>query len=274
MVYGILRLINFAHGDVYMLGAFMGLFASRWFRAAEDPSPIKAMLVLLTSMALCAVIGMVIERLAYKPVRKSPRLSALITAIGVSLLLENGGVLLFGASPRFFPQIVEARNIPLGMGVTLSNQQLIVLVVSFGLMFALRWLVLFTKVGKAMQAVSHNHMAASLMGISVDRIITFTFMIGSALAAAAGVLVALQSPKIEPYMGILPGLKAFVAAVLGGIGNIPGAVVGGLVMGVAEVLVTGYLSPTYRDAIAFILLIVILLVRPAGIFGKAVAEKV
>jgi branched-chain amino acid transport system permease protein len=141
-------------------------------------------------------------------------------------------------------------------------------------MLALRWLVTSTRVGKAMQAVSHNHMAASLMGISVDRIVTFTFMIGSALAAAAGVLVALQSPKIEPYMGILPGLKAFVAAVLGGIGNIPGAVVGGLVMGVAEVLVTGYLSPTYRDAIAFVLLIVILLVRPAGIFGKAVSEKV
>ena len=221
-----------------------------------------------------AAIGMVIERLAYKPVRKSPRLSALITAIGVSLLIENGGVLVFGASPRFFPQIVEQRNIALPFGVTISNQQVIVLVVAFGLMLALRWLVLHTRVGKAMQAVSHNHMAASLMGISVDRIISFTFMIGSALAAAAGVLVALQSPKIEPYMGILPGLKAFVAAVLGGIGNIPGAVVGGLVMGIAEVLVTGYLSPTYRDAIAFVLLIVILLVRPAGIFGKAVAEKV
>jgi branched-chain amino acid transport system permease protein len=274
MVYGILRLINFAHGDVYMLGAFMGLFASRWFHAAQEPSPVKAMLVLLTSMLLCALIGLVIERLAYKPVRRSPRLSALITAIGVSLLLENGGVLLFGASPRFFPQIVEARNIPLGMGVVLSNQQLIVLVVSFGLMYALRHLVLFTRVGKAMQATSHNPLAASLMGISVDRIISFTFMIGSALAAAAGVLVALQSPKIEPYMGILPGLKAFVAAVLGGIGNIPGAVAGGLIMGVAEVLVTGYLSPTYRDAIAFVLLIVILLVRPAGIFGKAVTEKV
>jgi branched-chain amino acid transport system permease protein len=274
MVYGILRLINFAHGDIYMLGAFMGLFAARWFNAAGDPSPVKAVLVLLTSMALCALFGMLIERLAYKPVRKSPRLSALITAIGVSLLIENGGVLVFGASPQFFPQIIPQKNIALGLGVTLSNQQLIVLVVSVLLMFGLRMLVMHTRVGKAMQAVSHNHMAASLMGISVDRIITFTFMIGSSLAAAAGVLVALQSPKIEPYMGIMPGLKAFVAAVLGGIGNIPGAVVGGLVMGVAEVLVTGYISPTYRDAIAFVLLIVILLVRPAGIFGKAVTEKV
>jgi branched-chain amino acid transport system permease protein len=160
------------------------------------------------------------------------------------------------------------------MGVVISNQQVIGLAVSLALMIGLRTLVLHTKVGKAMQAVSHNHMAASLMGISVDRIVTFTFMIGSALAAAAGVLVALQSPKIEPLMGIMPGLKAFVAAVLGGIGNVPGAVVGGLVMGVAEVMVTGYLSSTYRDAIAFVLLIVILLVRPAGIFGKAVTEKV
>ncbi len=274
MVYGILRLINFAHGDIYMLGAFIGLYTSRWLRAGEDPSPVKAMLVLLASMALSAVIGMVIERLAYKPVRKSPRLAALITAIGVSLLLENGGVLVFGADPKFFPQLIPSHTIKLGMGVTMSNQQLIVIVVSLVLMFALRVLVTKTRVGKAMQAVSHNHMAASLMGISVDRIITFTFMIGSALAAAAGVRVALQSPKIEPYMGIMPGLKAFVAAVLGGIGNIPGAVVGGLVMGIAEVLVTGYLSPTYRDAIAFVLLIVILLVRPAGIFGKAVTEKV
>jgi branched-chain amino acid transport system permease protein len=248
MVYGILRLINFAHGDIYMLGAFIGLYTSRWLHAGTDPSPAKALLVLLTSMVVSALIGVVIERFAYKPVRRSPRLSALITAIGVSLLLENGGVLVFGADPKFFPQLIPSHNIALGLGVTLSNQQLIVLVVSLVLMVLLRVLVLYTRVGKAMQAVSHNHMAASLMGISVDRIITFTFMIGSALAA--------------------------VAAVLGGIGNIPGAVVGGLVMGVAEVLVTGYISPTYRDAIAFVLLIVILLVRPAGIFGKAVSEKV
>jgi branched-chain amino acid transport system permease protein len=274
MVYGILRLINFAHGDVYMLGAFIGLYASRWLRAGEDPSPVKAMLVLLISMVLSALIGLIIERFAYKPVRRSARLSALITAIGVSLLLENGGVLVFGADPRFFPQLIPSHNLTLAPGVTMSNQQLIVIVVSIVLMLLLRLLVTTTRVGKAMQAVSHNHMAASLMGISVDRIISFTFMIGSALAAAAGVLVALQSPKIEPYMGIMPGLKAFVAAVLGGIGNIPGAVVGGLVMGIAEVLVTGYGLSTYRDAIAFVLLIVILLVRPAGIFGKAVPEKV
>ena len=274
MVYGILRLINFAHGDVYMLGAFFGLFAARWLGAARDPNPLRALLVLTASMVACGVVGFVIERFAYKPVRRSSRLAALITAIGVSLLLENGGILLFGPDPKFFPQIIPPRNIPLGGGVTISNQQIIILVVSVVLMLGLRSIVLYTKVGKAMRAVSHSHTAAALMGISVDRIISFTFVLGSVLAAAAGVLVALQNPKIEPLMGIMPGLKAFVAAVLGGIGNVPGAVLGGLVMGIAEVMVVGYLSPTYRDAIAFVLLIVILLVRPAGILGKAAAEKV
>jgi branched-chain amino acid transport system permease protein len=230
--------------------------------------------VLLVSMAACGIVGMVIEQLAYKPLRKQPRLAALITAIGVSLLLENGGILVFGPDPKFFPQIVQSQNIALGAGVTISNQQVIIIVVSLVLMFALRFIVQRTRVGKAMQAVSHSHTAAALMGISVDRIITYTFMIGSTLAAAAGVLVALQNPKIDPIMGLLPGLKAFVAAVLGGIGNIPGAVIGGLIMGIAEVLVTAYVSPTYRDAIAFVLLIVILLVRPSGILGERTAEKV
>jgi branched-chain amino acid transport system permease protein len=274
MVYGILRLINFAHGDVYMLGAFFAYFASRWTGAAVNPNPVKALLVLLASMVGCGIVGFLIERFAYKPVRRSSRLAALITAIGVSLLLENGGMLLFGADPKFFPQIIPAQSIALGAGVTISNQQIIIIVVSLALMLGLRMIVLYTRVGKAMRAVSYNHTAAALMGISVDRIITFTFVLGSMLAAAAGVLVALQNPKIEPYMGIMPGLKAFVAAVLGGIGNIPGAVLGGLVMGIAEVLVVGYLSPTWRDAIAFVLLILILLVRPAGILGKYVAEKV
>ena len=274
MVYGILRLINFAHGDVYMLGAFFGYFAARWIGAAQDPNPFKAVLVLIASMVACGIVGVIIERCAYKPVRRSSRLAALITAIGVSLLLENGGILVFGPDPKFFPQIIPAHEIRLGLGVTISNQQVIILLVSLVLMVALRAVVLYTRTGKAMQAVSFNHTAAALMGISVDRIITFTFMLGSMLAAAAGVLVALQNPKIEPLMGIMPGLKAFVAAVLGGIGNVPGAVIGGLVMGIAEVLVVGYVSPTYRDAIAFVLLIVILLVRPAGILGQNVAEKV
>jgi len=274
MVYGILRLINFAHGDVYMLGAFSGYYAASAIGASAHPSVAKAFLVLVIAMGVCGLLGVAIERGAYKPVRKSPRLAALITAIGVSLFLENGARLVFGADPKFFPQIIPATNIPLFAGVTISNQQVIIVGVSVALMFALRFIVMYTRVGKAMRAVSHNHTAAALMGISVDRIITFTFLIGSMLAAAAGVLVALQNPKIEPYMGILPGLKAFVAAVLGGIGNIPGAVLGGLVMGIAEVMVVGYGSPTYRDAIAFVLLIVILLVRPSGILGQHAAEKV
>ena len=274
MVYGILRLINFAHGDVYMLGAFFAYFTARWLGAAGGGHLPGAAIVLVAAMVGCGVVGFLIERLAYKPVRRSSRLSALITAIGVSLLLENGGILLFGADPKFFPQIIESHNLSLGAGVTISNQQIIILVVSVALMAALRWIVLYTRTGKAMRAVSHNHMAAALMGISVDRIITFTFVLGSMLAAAAGVLVALQNPKIDPLMGVMPGLKAFVAAVLGGIGNIPGAVLGGLVMGIAEVMVVGYLSPTYRDAIAFVLLILILLVRPAGILGRSTAEKV
>jgi branched-chain amino acid transport system permease protein len=274
MVYGILRLINFAHGDVYMLGAFFGYYAARLTGAAVDPNPFKAAGILLIAMVGCGLVGFLIERFAYKPVRKSSRLAALITAIGVSLLLENGGQILFGADPKFFPQIIRATNIPLGMGVTISNQQVIILVVSLALMLGLRFIVLNTRAGKAMRAVSYSHTAASLMGIPVDRIITFTFVLGSMLAAAAGVLVALQNPKIEPYMGIMPGLKAFVAAVLGGIGNIPGAVLGGLVMGIAEVMVVGYLSPTWRDAIAFVLLIIILLVRPQGLLGQPPAEKV
>ena len=274
MVYGILRLINFAHGDVYMLGAFFAYYSARWYGAAQDPNPMKALLVLVTAMAGCGLAGWIIERAAYRPVRKSSRLAALITAIGVSLLLENGGQIVFGADPKFFPQIIPLKNIPLGGGVTISNQQLIILAVSLGLMGLLRFIVLHTRTGKAMRAVSHSHTAAALMGISVDRIVSFTFVLGSMLAAAGGVLVALKDPKIEPYMGVLPGIKAFVAAVLGGIGNVPGAVLGGLVMGIAEVLVVGYVSPTLRDAIAFVLLIVILLVRPAGLLGKNVAEKV
>ena len=273
MVYGILRLINFAHGDVYMLGAFFGYFFARWTHAQADPNPFKVAGVVLVSMVGCGAVGFVIERFAYKPVRRSSRLAALITAIGVSLLLENGGMLLFGADPKFFPQFIRAQNIPLGLGVTISNQQVIILLVSVLLMLGLRFVVVNTRAGKAMRAVSYSHTAAALMGISVDRIITFTFVLGSMLAAAAGVLVALQNPRIEPYMGIMPGLKAFVAAVVGGIGNIPGAVLGGLIMGVAEVMVVGYVSPTWRDAIAFVLLILILLVRPSGLLGTPPAEK-
>jgi len=274
MVYGILRLINFAHGDIFMLGAFIAYYAAGWFGVQAHPSALGALLVLVTAMTGAGIAGFIIERFAYRPVRKSSRLTALITAIGVSLLLENGGLLVFGTDPRFFPQVATVTKISLGGGVTVTNIQLIILAVSLILMLALRWIVLSTKTGKAMRAVSFNRDAATLMGIDTDKIISFTFVLGAVLAAAAGVLVGLMNPKIDPLMGIMPGLKAFVAAVVGGIGNIPGAVLGGLIMGVSEVLVVGYISSTYRDAIAFILLIVILLFRPSGLLGKHQAEKV
>ena len=275
MVYGILRLINFAHGDIYMVGAFAAYYLARLLHAGgPEPSPLLAAVVLLGSMAICAGLGVAIEFFAYRPVRKSSRLTALITAIGVSLLLENLGIRLFGADPKFFPQLVAPKTIVLADGVIVTNHQITVVVISIVLMVALTLFVQRTKTGKAMRAVSFNRDAASLMGIPVNRIITITFAIGSALAAAAGVLVGLTNPKIEPLMGIMPGVKAFVAAVLGGIGSIPGAVIGGLVMGVSEYLVVGYISSTYRDAIAFVILILVLLVKPAGLLGRNVAEKV
>ena len=274
MVYGILRLINFAHGDIYMVGAFAAYYLARLTHAGgSDPSPVLAVLILLASMVICALLGVAMEYFAYRPVRKSSRLTALITAIGVSLFLENLGIRLFGADPKFFPQLVAPVSISLG-GVMVTNHQITVVVVSVLLMISLSLFIQRTRTGKAMRAVSFNRDAASLMGIPVNRIISVTFAIGSALAAAAGVLVGLTNPKIEPLMGIMPGVKAFVAAVLGGIGSVPGAVIGGLLMGVSEYLVVGYLSSTYRDAIAFIILILVLLVKPAGLFGRNIAEKV
>jgi branched-chain amino acid transport system permease protein len=275
MVYGILRFINFAHGDVYMVGAYLAFYAVGMLSLGTGPAgPGAALLVILIAMAGAAILGIAIERLAYKPVRRQPRLTALITAIGVSLFLENAGILVFGADPKFFPQIIVGRSVRLPGGALVTTHQLLVLGGALVLMVGLNLIVYRTRIGMAMRALSFNRDVASLMGIPTDRIITFTFALGSALAAAAGVLVALSTPKIDPLMGLLPGLKAFVAAVLGGIGSIPGAMIGGLVMGVAETLVSGYISSTYRDAIAFAVLIIILLVRPAGLMGRAVAEKV
>ncbi len=273
MVYGVLRLINFAHGDVYMVGAFAGFYAVKWLGLAQEPTIFGAVVVFLLSMGCCGILGFVIERGAYKPLRKAPRLTALITAIGVSLFLENAGQLIFGADPKFFPQIIAKKDVISSGGIILTNQQVIVLGVSLLLMVSLQLFVLKTKTGKAMRAVSFNREAASLMGISVDRIISITFVLGSALAGAAAILVGLTNPKIEPLMGIMPGIKAFVAAVLGGIGNVPGAMLGGMIMGIAEVMVVGYLSSTYRDAIAFAILILILLFKPSGILGGFTGEK-
>jgi branched-chain amino acid transport system permease protein len=272
MVYGVLRLINFAHGDVYMLGAYVGYYLSRRLKG-DEPSLVGALLVMLGAMLACAVIGVIIERFAYRPVRRAARLTLLITAIGVSLFIENSAQLVFGPDPKFFPSLAPRADFLVG-GVRLTSEQLTVIAVSFILMVLLRFFILKTRTGKAMRAVSFNLDTAKLMGISTDRIIAITFALGSALAAAAGVLIGMQIPKIDPLMGILYGLKAFVAAVLGGIGNVPGAVLGGLLIGTSEVMVVGYLSSTFRDAIAFGILILVLLLRPQGILGRAHKEKV
>jgi branched-chain amino acid transport system permease protein len=272
MVYGVLRLINFAHGDVYMVGAYAGYYLSRRLQGAE-PSLLSALLVMLGSMLACAALGILIERLAYRPVRREARLTLLITAIGVSLFIENVAQLLFGADPKFFPSLApHARYVV--AGVRLTSEQITVIVVSVLLMVFLRFFIMKTRTGKAMRAVSFSLDAARLMGISTDWIISVTFALGSALAAAAGVLIGMQIPKIDPQMGIIYGLKAFVAAVLGGIGSVPGAVLGGLLIGTSEVMVVGYLSAGYRDAIAFAILILVLLLRPQGLLGKVHKEKV
>jgi branched-chain amino acid transport system permease protein len=273
MVYGVLRLINFAHGDVYMLGAFAGYFLANALQLDANPSVLWAILVTIGAMAICAAIGVLIERLAYRPVRHHSRLTALITAIGVSLLLEYGGQVIFGATPRFFPQMIRSQTYVLG-GVQITNQSLLIIVMAVLVMFGLHFIVHRTKIGKAMRATSYNLAVAKLMGINTDRVIAFTFALGSALAAAGGVLVALAIPRIDPLMVLMTGLKAFVAAVLGGIGNIPGAMLGGMLIGLMETGLSATAYSTYRDAVAFGVLILILLFRPAGILGTSASEKV
>jgi branched-chain amino acid transport system permease protein len=230
--------------------------------------------IFLMTLTVCAVMGVIIERLAYRPLRRAPRITALITAIGVSLLLEALAMLIWGTAPQFFRTEFALPTVRLG-GLALNFKYLTILAVSILLMAVLWYVVTRTRMGKAMRAVSFDREAAALMGINVDRVISFTFALGSALAAAAGLLVsAITNVRVDAFAGVLPGLKAFVAAVLGGIGSIPGAVVGGLVMGISETYVTAYGGSTWRDAIAFVLLILILIFRPAGILGRATTEKV
>jgi branched-chain amino acid transport system permease protein len=277
MIYGILRFINFAHGDVFMIGAFSGYYLGIVFSFATAggfASLGMALLILVGSMVVCGLLGFTIEKLVYKPLRKSPKLTILITAIGVSLFLEYGGQLVFGADPKSFPSLLENKPLINLSGAVIGSNPVVVLITAGLLMLVLRIIVMKTKIGTAMRAVSYNPTAASLMGININAVISFTFIIGSSLAGAAGILYGLNYPSIDPLMGILPGLKAFVAAVLGGIGNIPGAALGGMIIGLLETFVTGYISPTYRDAIAFGILILILLVKPTGILGKKEIEKV
>jgi branched-chain amino acid transport system permease protein len=275
MVYGILKLINFAHGDVFMIGAFTGFYAGNFLAKnnAGAPSWVNASIALLLAMVVCGVLGATIERVAYRPLRGFPRIASLITAIGISFLLEYGGQFVFGPDPKFFPTLLEKKVYNFG-GVVTTNYQFIVLGLSIVLMALLQYIVYGTKFGRAMRAVSFNFETASLMGIPTDRVISLTFVLGSVLAAVAGILYGLTYPKIDPLMGIMPGLKAFVAAVLGGIGNVPGAVVGGLLIGIIESFVGGSQFSNFREGIAFVILIVILLFRPSGLFGKYQPEKV
>lgn len=273
MVYGTLQLINFAHGEVYMMGAFAALYLAKATGVDQNPTVPGVLLVALGAMAACAVLGVTIERVAYRPLRKASRLNLLITAIGVSLLLQNVALLSFGALQSFPALLPERQWSPLE-GLIVRSNDLVTLGVTLVLMVLLTFIVERTQMGRAMRAVSHSRDTAALMGIPVNRVVSFTFAIGSVLAGAAAFLIAVDKHLIRPDMGMTGGLKAFVAAVLGGIGSIPGAVAGGLLLGLSETFVSGYLASTYRDAIAFLLLILILLYRPAGLFGKNTVEKV
>lgn len=266
MVYGIIKLINFAHGDIYMVGAYVGFFAITAGQLSIFPA-------LVVSMGVTGLLGVVVERLAYQPLRHAPRISVLITAIGVSFLLEYVSMYFVSPTPRTFPSVFDWAGFSVG-DFTVNGQQLLIFAITFLLMVLLTYIVQRTKIGKAMRAVSFDTETAQLMGIDANRVISVTFGIGSALAAAGGVLVGVYYNSIDPLMGIMPGLKAFVAAVLGGIGVIPGAMAGGLILGVVESLVSGFLSSTFRDAAAFAILILVLLLRPSGLFGKHTQEKV
>lgn len=266
MVYGIAKMINFAHGDIIMVGSYVALL---FFQSSGLP----VWGVIAATAAVSAVLGVTIERLAYKPLRGGSRMSALITTIGVSLMLQNGFLLIFGSSPKPFPNHFTGEGFTLG-GVTVSRLTAITLVVTVVLMVLLTLFVNRTRVGKAMRAVSEDQGAAQLMGINIDTSISITFAIGSALAAVAAVLYSSTYPLITPYMGSMLGLRAFIAAVIGGIGVIPGAMIGGFIIGIAEALIKRYISSAMADAIVFALLIIVLLVKPSGLLGRNEREKV
>ncbi|KJY57748.1 branched-chain amino acid ABC transporter permease [Lactobacillus melliventris] len=266
MVYGIINLINFAHGDIYMLGAFFAYYViNAWH--------FNFITALLSAMIIGAVSGVVIEYFAYRPLRKSPRIAVLITAIGVSFLLENGMSYFVGSNARSFPQVIEQVNYNIG-GVQISNVQILILATALILMVSLQLIIQKTKMGRAMRAVSVDPAAAELVGVNVNHTISFTFALGSALAGAAGILIGLYYNQIDPLMGMTPGIKAFVAAVLGGIGSVPGASLGGFLIGILETFFQSIGLSAYKDAVVYLVLIVILLFLPAGIFGKNTKEKV
>ena len=280
MVYGVLRLINFAHGDVYMLGSYAGLYAAAWLgvtaliKSGQVPGVGAVLLVFAIAMLASALVGVVIERFAYRPLRGASRLSALITAIGVSMLLEYGGQGVFSPVRQPFPDLIPRVFLIKTPLLAVTLKQVVIIGVALGLIIGLRFLVLNTRVGRALRAIALDRQAAALMGINTDRVISFTFALGSALAAAAGILNAVDKGNIEPLMGLMAGLKAFVAAVIGGIGSIPGAALGGFIMAFAEMLVVLFGYSKYQEAVTFALLVGVLIFRPGGLLGRYVPEKV
>ena len=279
MVYGVLKLLNFAHGDLYMVGAYIGFFVIQWFGGATSLSiPVPLLLVIMFALAgvLAGGLGVAIERFAYRPLRDAPRIAPLITAIGVSFFLENAALLLFGANYRIYntPDFINPHSgISIG-SVTINSVQILVLVMGLILMVGLQQLVHRTKLGKQMRAVAADREAAEMLGVNVNFTIAVTFFLGSALAGVAGVMAGLLFNQVTNTIGFIAGLKAFTAAVVGGIGSIPGAMLGGLLIGLAESFVTGYLSSTYSNLLVFLLLIAVMLVRPSGLLGQAQLQKV
>ena len=268
MVYGIAKMLNFAHGDIIMVGGF----AAFTVISTMGGNPIVGV---LTAVVVCTVLGVVIERVAYKPLRNASPLAVLITAIGVSYLLQNIALLIFGCNPRQFTSVINIPPLKLADGqLSISSVTIVTIVTCIIIMIGLTTFINKTKIGQAMLAVSEDKGAATLMGIDVNRTIAVTFAIGSALAAIAGVLLCSAYPSLTPYTGSMPGIKAFVAAVFGGIGSIPGALIGGIILGVIENLSKAYISSQLADAIVFSVLIIVLLVRPTGILGKQIHEKV
>lgn len=269
MVYGILRLINFAHGDIFMLGAYLAYYLTMW-------TGLPWYLTFPAAAILTGLVGIVLEKFAYKPLRNQPKITVLISAIGASFLLENLGILLFGGRPRPFvlPPVLD-RNVALG-AVNFNIIQPVIIVTTIVLLIVLHLFINKTRTGMAMRALSTDYQAAGLMGIDVNKVISVTFFVGSILAAMGGILYACRYPQLTPLMGMMPGIKCFIAAVIGGIGNMTGAVVGGLILGMSEILLVGLLPSLndYRDGFAFVILIIILIVKPTGLFGSNVKEKV
>jgi branched-chain amino acid transport system permease protein len=276
MVYGILELINFAHGEIYMIGAYLGILFLSLFTLAgmtENHLLVSLLLTFLLSALFCGAYGVMLERLAYRPLRHAHRLAPLISAIGMSIFLQNYVMLAQGSSDKVFPHVLPTVPIQLG-GVTISLIQMSIIAASVVLMMGLHLFVRRTRLGKAMRATAQDKRMAGLVGIDVDRVIVVTFVIGSALAAAAGVMVAMYYGVVNFTIGYVAGIKAFTAAVLGGIGNLPGAMVGGLLLGVMESLGAAYISGEYKDVFAFLILILVLIFRPSGLLGERVPEKV